>query len=110
MLSKKYRLAKDKDIQPVLKKGKIFFSPFFNLKILKNNLENPRFCIIVSTHISKKAVVRNRVKRQLRAIIYKNLGQIKNNYDFIILTKPAVTVAKFQELEKALVFLFKKTK
>ena len=110
MLSKKHRLTKDKDIQQVLKRGKILFSPFFNLKILKNNLQNPRFCIVISTNISKKAVTRNRAKRQLRAILYKNLDSINKNYDFVILTKPAVTVAKFQELEKALIFLFKKAK
>lgn len=108
MLAIKYRLAKDKDIQSVLKKGKIYFSPFFNLKILKNDLENSRFCIVISTKISKKAVVRNKVKRQLRAIIHKNLDQIKNNYDFVILTKPAVTVTNYQDLEKTFQVLLKR--
>jgi ribonuclease P protein component len=110
MLAKKYRLTKDKDIQNVLKKGKIFYHPFFNLKILKNNLQNPRFCIVISTKISKKAVVRNKVKRQLRAIIYKNLAKISQNYDLVILTKPAVTITQFEELEKALVSLLSKVK
>ena len=110
MLAKKYRLSKDKDIQQVFKKGQIYFSPFFNIKILPNNLDVSRFCIVISTKISKKAVVRNRAKRQIRAIIHKNLSKISQNYDFVILTKPAVTIAKFQELEKTLTFLFKKAK
>ncbi len=110
MLAKKYRLTKDTDIQSVLKKGKIFHHPFFNLKILPNNLKNSRFCIVISTKISKKAVVRNRIKRQIRAIIHKNLSNISQNYDFVILTKPTITIAEFRETEKTLTFLLKKAK
>lgn len=110
MLAKKYRLAKDIDIQSVLKKGKIFTSPFFNLKILRNNLDYPRFCIVISTKISKKAVVRNKAKRQLRGIIYKNLANISKKYDYVILTKPPITATGFQDLEKALISLFSKVK
>ena len=108
MLAKKYRLSKDKDIQQVFKKGKIYFSPFFNLKILENSLDNSRFCIIVSTKISKRAVVRNKTKRQLRTIIHKNIPNIKNNYDFVFFTKPAVTITSYQDLEKAFQALLKK--
>lgn len=109
MLAKKYRLSTNKDIQHVLKRGEIYFSPFLNLKILKNNLKNSRFCIIISTSISKKAVIRNRAKRQLRAIISKNITNINQNYDFVILTKPAITVTAFKDIEKTFEFLLKKT-
>lgn len=110
MLARKYRLSKDRDIQLVFKKGQIYFSPFFNLKILANNLENSRFCIIISTNISKKAVVRNKAKRQLRTIIQKNMANISKNCDIIILTKPPVTIASYQELDKAYQTLIKKAK
>jgi len=110
MLARKYSLAKDKDIQQVFKKGKIYFSPFFNIKILANNQQNSRFCIVVSTNISKKAVVRNKLKRQLKAIIYKKIPQIKGNYDIIILAKVSAVAITFTELEKTLTFLLKKSK
>jgi len=110
MLAKKYKLSREKDIQYVLKKGKIYFSRFFNLKLAKNNMNKPRFCIIISTSISKKAVVRNRVKRQIRAIIYNNLPNIKENYDFIVLIKPIAVLATFEELQKTMTFLLKKAK
>ena len=109
MLPKKYRLQRDQDIKRVLAKGQIFFSPFFNLKILENHLADSRFTIITSLKISKKAVVRNKAKRQLRAIIYDNLASIKSGFDLVVLTKPAVTITKFSELNKNFVFLLKKT-
>ncbi|MFH1899674.1 MAG: ribonuclease P protein component [Patescibacteria group bacterium] len=153
MLPKKYSLSKDKDFQNVYKKGKILFSPFFNVKFLPrtkdkvnpdtkdfgvrvnknsqkkvkynekfdlknknkalvrglpNNLENSRFGIVISTKISKKAVVRNKSKRQIRAVIHKNLANIEKGFDIVILTKPAVTVTDFQKIEQTLVFLLTK--
>jgi len=108
MLAKKYRLSADKDIHNALKMGEIYFSPFLNIKILENNLKNSRFCIVISTSISKKAVVRNRAKRRIRAIISKNITNISQNYDFVILTKPAITVTTFKDLEKTFEFLLKK--
>lgn len=110
MLARKYSLAKDKDIQLVFKKGQIYFSPFFNIKILKNNQQNSRFCVIVSTNISKKAVIRNKLKRQLKAIIYKKIPQLQGNYDCVIFTKVSAVVIDFIELDKTLTFLFKKAK
>jgi len=110
MLGRKYSLAKDNDIQLVFKKGQIYFSPFFNIKILKKDQPNSRFCIVVSTNISKKAVVRNKLKRQLKAIIYEKIPQFQGNYDCVILTKVSAVVTDFTELDKTLTFLFKKAK
>jgi ribonuclease P protein component len=107
MLKDKNRLSKDSDIQNVFKKGQIYFSPFFNVKILKNSLNDPRFCIVISTNISKKAVIRNKTKRQFRSIIQSDLENIKN-YDIVILTKAPVTVTPFNELKKTFEFLIKK--
>jgi ribonuclease P protein component len=110
MLAKKYRLHSEKDIQNVFKKGAFFFSPFFNLKILKNNLTNPRFCIVVSTNISKKAVLRNKLKRQVSAFLQKNLSKISQNYDIIIMAQPAALVLNYHELADSLIFLLNKAK
>lgn len=110
MLAKKYRLAKEQDIQSVFKKGKTFYGPFFNLKIFKNNLAHPRFCIIISTKISKKAAVRNKTKRQIRAILYKNLAKISQNYDTIILIKTSATISDFHQMEDSLISLLASAK
>ncbi len=110
MLTKKNSLSKKTDIQRVFKKGKIYFSPFFNLKILSNNYSYLRVCIIISTKISKKAVLRNKIKRQLKVIISKKVNQIEGGYDLIILTKPAALAINFQQLNEYIDRLFKKAK
>ncbi len=108
MLSRKYSLSKKKQVAEVFQKGKIYFSPFFNIKFLPNNLNHSRFCIIISAKISKKAVVRNKLKRRLRAILYHNLSNFSQNYDIIILTKPAAVVADYQQLQEKIQQFIKK--
>lgn len=102
MLAKKYRLSANKEIKTVLQKGQIFFNPLFNIKYLKNNLLNSRFCIVVSTNISRKATIRNLLKRRLSAIIDKSLPNFSQNFDIVILTKPAATAANYQEISQVL--------
>lgn len=59
-----------------------------------------RFGLIVGTKISKKAVVRNRIKRQLRAIISKIMPKSKVGYEVALITKPSITSRTFAELQK----------
>jgi ribonuclease P protein component len=69
--------------------------------LLGNNLEVSRIGIVVGNKISKKATVRNKLKRQLREIICPELGKIRSGYDLIISVLPAATDKTYQELEKA---------
>ena len=63
MLSIKHRLAKTTDIAAVNKHGRRFFNNFFVIKHLSVKTEALRFAFVVSTRVSKKAVVRNRIRR-----------------------------------------------
>ena len=84
MLAKINRLSRQKDFKRVLTKGKSFFSPAFRLRYLAN--ESNLFCVavIVSSKVSKKATVRNRLKRQTLEIIRLNLDKIKPGYDLLV--------------------------
>ncbi len=87
MLAKKHRLTKTKDVLAVFARGRAFFNPYFSLKILKNKTGKPRFTIVVSTKVSKKAVVRNRLKRIIRELIKKNMASF-SEADFVFTIKP----------------------
>ncbi len=87
MLKKEHRLNKTLDIEKVLKKGRSFFSPLFNLKYLPS--KDLKFTVIVSNKVTKSAVKRNRIKRLCRDYWYKELPNIKPGY-YILLIKPAI--------------------
>ncbi len=112
MLPAGYRLQKDRDIRKAIGKGYKVFGLTLGLKFLPNKLEKSRFCFVISTKISKKAVKRNKLKRQLREIIRLNLDKITPKYDIVILTKPKAGILDktHPELEEELLSLLKRAK
>lgn len=107
MLSKEYRLRKNRDFEQVYFKGKVFQNKFFLIKILENNKQTNRFGFIVSNKISKKATERNKLKRRLREIIRLNLSNFKRSFDIIIIAKKNILNENFNTIKNNLLSLFK---
>ena len=108
MLAKKFRLTKQNDFNKILKTGRFISGRFIFLKTLKNNFDFSRFTIVVSVKISKKAVVRNKIKRRMRAIAQNNYEKIRPGYDIMIMTKPGIDALEYCEIEKELIDLLHK--
>lgn len=99
MLSQKFRLNKEKDINLVLRRGQKYYSQLFSVAFLPNTKENPRFCFIVSNRVSKKATVRNRIKRLMRESIKKFLLKRDKNYDIVISVRQKTNIADLNLVE-----------
>ena len=86
-MNKVNRLKDGNQIQSVLKQKNKLFSNICNIYYVKVNDGLPyKIAIIVSKKISKKAVIRNKVKRQIRAIINElNLSML--NIHIVIIAK-----------------------
>ncbi len=84
MLPYKNRLTKRKDFEKVYKKGTFYALNNLTMKILENDLEEPRIGFVVSLRFSKKAVERNLAKRQLREIFRSRLENIKKGADIVV--------------------------
>ena len=80
------RLKKRSDFDRVFKKGKKAYAPSLMFLYLQQKQ------LKIGYSVSKKnggAVVRNRVKRLLRAVMREYVGQITGDYYFVIVPKPA---------------------
>lgn len=108
MFSRKNRLYKDKDIKTVFAKGRGFFNPYFLVKKL-NILEEKKFTVVISTKVSKKAVVRNRIKRILRENIRLNIEDLPNGY-YIFTVKPQISKLPEAEITPEFLKVLKKLK
>jgi ribonuclease P protein component len=106
MLKKANRLAKDRDIQKTFARGRAFFSPFFSVKFLPGGT-NVRFTVVVSTKVSKRAVVRNRLKRLVREYLRTHLPDFKNG-DHVLSVKPKAVTLPENQLIPNLITLFGK--
>jgi len=107
MLPEINRLKKEKDFKDIFDKGKGFKQDSLYLKIKNNDLEFSRFGFVISKKVSKKAVVRNKIKRRLREILKAKLPNIKKGIDGIIVVNPGVN-DNFTDLEEVINKLFKK--
>jgi len=108
MLAKKYRLSKRNDFESIFKNGKKAFSKFFGIRFKLNDLENPRITVVVSNKVSKSAVKRNRIKRQVRAIVKPTMTTFKQNFDIIINVLSPILEAERDTIEGDLLNLLKK--
>ncbi len=110
MLPKKNRLKRNKDFERVLKKGKGFKQDFLFLRLVKNNLDENRFGFIVSQKVSKKAVIRNKIKRRLRESIREKIKRLKQGYDIVLLPSPDIKEKSFKEIDQAIDKILTKAK
>ncbi|OGZ63022.1 MAG: ribonuclease P protein component [Candidatus Staskawiczbacteria bacterium RIFCSPLOWO2_01_FULL_37_25b] len=110
MLSEIQKINKKKDFDEIFKKGKIFKGGFLILKIIKNNSGKSRFAFIVSQKVSKKAVIRNKIRRRLAQIIRLNLQNIKVGADIVLIALPGIEKENFLNIQKILNNLLAKAK
>jgi ribonuclease P protein component len=66
-----------------------------------------RFGIAVSKKVSKKAVIRNRIKRQIRAVIRTLLPIIDPDWNIIVVVLPSAVMCKYEHFLRELEQLFK---
>src|SRR3989344_7261945 len=98
MPAKNSQLKKKKDFELVFKKGRTIKNDFFVLKFLPNGLENNRFGIVVSQKVSKKAVVRNKIRRRVKESIKLKAVAKGENADAIIICFPSIAGKSFVQI------------
>ena len=110
MSPKLNRLKNKKDFKKVLRRGKGLREDFLILKFVKNNLPQTRIGFIVGIKVSKRATLRNKVRRRLRELVKKEIDNLKNELDIVLIAQPGLENKDFWEIEEILNKLFKKAK
>lgn len=108
MLPKINRLSSDSDFKRVFSSGRMLENQFFRIKFLKNQKNVNRFGFIVSNKISKKAVLRNTIKRRLRSICRSLTEKSKDSFDIVIWPKTNSIKLKYLFFSNNLQDLLKK--
>jgi ribonuclease P protein component len=128
-LPKANRLKSRKDFQAVFREGIRRHGSYLTLRALKpscltkpsldtatqttqatdsTHLASTRIGISISTKVSKRAVVRNRIKRQITAYLHNLLPKLSPGWRLVVIVKPTAAESKcvspqfLQELEQLL--------
>jgi len=90
-------------------KKKVFPSANFSIKVYRSDFSPSRFAVVLSSKTIKKAVERNKKKRQIRNIILKNKSLFQDGFTVVIYPKKTIKERDFVSMEKELDNLFKKS-
>lgn len=100
MLVRSSRLRKQKDFDSVFQKGRFFQNDCLAVKFKPNQSGCPRFAVVVSAKTAKRAVVRNRLRRQLNEIIRTEVKDKSADLDIVIIVRPGLIGKKYQDIRK----------
>jgi len=110
MLPKINRLKREKDIEKVFKRGKGVKEGFLVLKVVKNNFRKPRVAFVVSQKISKKATLRNKIRRKLSELVRLKIKRVKKGVDLVLIAASGLEEKDFWEINETIDKLFRKAK
>jgi ribonuclease P protein component len=100
MLPKIHRFTSRKDFAEVKEKGRLVPGRFWGMLVLKRKNNSPsQFGFVVSKKVDKRAVVRNRLRRQLAGAILTLVPEIKPGWGIIFLVKKSLIGQEFTEIK-----------
>ena len=105
-MKKDYRVKKNEDFSYIIKKKQSIANRSFIIYYLKNDVGHARVGISVSKKLGK-AVVRNKIKRQVRMIIKETIN-LDDNYDYIVIVRNKFLDLDFISNLKEFNYLYKK--
>lgn len=109
MLPKENRLKKRNDFKKIHQQGKSILKGKLILRFLPAEGRN-LIGIIVSKKVSKKAVVRNKIKRRIRSILRDNIEKIPKGYNIIFIALSGIDKMDFSQIKSNTIFLLEKIK
>jgi len=94
-MKKEFRIKKSDEIELVMKKGFSKANRTFIVYKYKNSaIDSYRIAISAPKKLGN-AVVRNKVKRQIRAILQQNKDHLKTGHDYFIIARPDILKIDF---------------
>ena len=104
-MKKKEIIKKSEDFTKIINNSKKIRNKYYSIFYIPNNIT------LFGISIPKKtgtAVVRNKIKRQIKNIIDNNKIHIQKNYNYVIIIRKEILELSYLEKEKELITLFKR--
>lgn len=107
-MKKEYRVKKTNEFSDIMKYKKFYASPSFVIYVKSRKEDRPRIGISVGKKMGN-AVVRNKIKRQVRMMV-QEIYTFDENFDTIILIRVKYHEENYRNNKKVLERLVKKVK
>ncbi len=109
MLKKTQRDLDSREIQKLFKNAdESIGSSFFRINLLYEDSDTSQFVVLTPKKFDRSAVVRNRMRRKIYALLRKHFSDWTAGLRVAILVKSPAKDCNYQELEKQILKLMKK--
>jgi len=102
MLNKMNRIGNRNVIEKLFQKGKLYKDELLVFKYEKVENAPSQFAIAVGKKIHKKAVQRNKLRRQIHEALRVNLPALKTSIIALVIARPPCQKTTFLELNKSI--------
>jgi ribonuclease P protein component len=109
MIGKEFKIRKSQQYNNVYQNGRKFTSKYLIIFLLENNLKTNRYGIVTSKRIGN-AVIRNKAKRRLRALIAEKQAELKQGYDIVLVCRPLISRVSYRLLKNDFSILLRKSR
>ncbi len=110
MLKKNQRLTAEKDFTRLFSKGRSFHARGIGMRVTLNKYGKPRVGFVVSTKVSKRAVVRNLLKRRMRDIVRPHISHFRpQDVDIAFMARPEAAKFEFEDVKMVVLQLLIKS-
>ena len=99
-MNSRYTLKLNSDFRRLYSKGNSSVTPYMVVYCMKNRSDDNRTGFTVSAKLGH-AVVRNRIRRQLRELYRLNSDSLKKGLDIVIVARHRSVGASYKKLEEA---------
>jgi len=100
-------IKKSEDFTRIIKNNQSYKSKYYSIYYMKS--EKTQYGITIPKKIGN-AIIRNKIKRQIKNIIYNNEKNIQLGNNYVIIIKEAIATLSYAEKEKELLYLMRKVK
>lgn len=108
-MKRRHRVRSSKRFAEIRQHGRTATNELLVLCALRNDLEFSRFGFSVSARVGN-AVVRNRIKRRLRAAMRLQMDQIAPGWDIIWIARRPISKANYHEMFNACARLLRRAR
>jgi ribonuclease P protein component len=102
----KFRLTQSRDFARVKGNHQSAYHPLAVLVYVRNELDYSRAAVVASKKVGV-AVIRNRVRRRMKACLQENWKSIHPGWDLIFYLRSAIVSADYQDIQNAIMHLLK---
>lgn len=108
-MDRRYSVKKQEEIDQIFSAKNSYGNKEFAIYIKDHDYPHFRFALSIGKKFGI-AVLRNKAKRQIRAILTTHKNQIDQTKEFVIVIKPRVKELRFKDINESLLKMMNKAK